>query len=198
MFRKISSKLFIFLILLLSSLIIGVKVQANGTDGTQKDPDDFADIMELEFLEEVQNPQTQEFEFTLRLQSLLNTNRVRVSWEIANGLAKIVEDSTSDAVTVEKNQNLYVRKRFRPLGDGIEKIRVRVTIFDTKGDYFSYIDKEFLIRESLEIAPNNSDYKNSKFLLKVSDVVEKILIASILALILLNVGYRFRKWMSSD
>lgn len=188
----------LFIVLVITLTLLPVITSANGDDDSS--PRDFDDVMELELIQQIQSPDTKEFEYTLRLKSILNTNRVRVNWDIVNDFA-IPSSGVElrDSVEVRPDRNTYITKRFKPLSAGIEELRIEVTVFGPENDYFSFIDEEFLIREeSLEIAPERDEYKNSKTLLNASNILENISYGVIAFFTLANIAWLFKKWISKD
>jgi hypothetical protein len=161
-----------------------------------------SDIIELELIPGVQNPETLEFEYILRIRSLIDTNRLRVDWKLVNGYASVLpEYSLSDAVSINEGEELYITKKFRPINSGLETIRITAIAFGSRDDFVSSTSQEFLLNDELELNPtseNYQDFKQAQQLKQFLDIAKYILFTINILLFLLIIIWRFRMWLESD
>ncbi len=194
------SRLLISLVIFLSIGIFAHTNAASSGSGTTPDAvEELDDVLELELIQEVQNPKTMEFEYTLRVKSLVETSRLRVNWEIVNGhMRPSLGVTLTDAVDLTKDQEVYITKRFIPLTPGNEEIRITAIAYGPFDDFFSFTDTEFFITPDLEIAPSNSDYNMAQNLLTFTSTLRTGLIITNIALLLIIAYWRFKKWLDAD
>jgi len=193
---KLSTIFVLLLLYLFSPLVVIADNESIGIDDTQKQ-----DAIELELIEGLQNPKNQEFEYTLKIKSLIETSRVRVNWEIVNGLIAKAEGITlSDAVDLKEGEVLYVTKSFIPARAGNEEIRVNTLAFGPNPlyDYYSFTDTEFFINESLEISPDRSENSTARVTKAILDMIKAVEIVLIIFLVVTTVYWRFKVWYEAD
>lgn len=185
----------VFTCLLLAQPIQGVGV----SDVTQQQIQD--DVLEIELIQGFQNPRTLEFEYILRVKSLIETDRVRMDWEVVNGsIAPVSGQTLSDQVTLRKNEEKYIIKKFLPLEPGNEEIRVTGIAFGPSAvyDYYSFTDTEFFINSDLNLNEDSSEYQTSLFTLQTVNALKVILGIGFTVLLVLVIYYRFKIWLDSE
>jgi hypothetical protein len=161
-----------------------------------------SDAIELELIQQVQNPTNLEFEYTLRIKSNVETQRLRLHWEFAEGYAKAAKGETlTDALDISQGEEIYVTKIFEPIRAGYEELRVRAIVFfgpDPVSDYYSFTNTEFFINEDLEIDPDRSEYQVAKGLMSFLSITKTLAFFGVI-IALISVGYwRFRLWLDSE
>lgn len=157
------------------------------------------DILELQLIQEIQDPKTGQFEYTLRVKSLVETNRLRVNWEVVNGHIKASKGYLlTDAVDLTKDQEVYITKRFIPLTPGNEEIRITAIAYGPFDDFFSFTDTSFFISKDLEVAPARSEYTMSENLLTFVKTLKFGLFATNIVLLLIIIYWRFKRWLEAD
>lgn len=184
----------LFILIITTSLFLGAISISNAQQ-------DNRDAIELELIQQVQDPTTLEFEYTLRVRSLVDTSRMRINWEITRGLMKETKGTVmSDNPDVVKNQDIFITKKFLPLKAGFEKLRVTAIAYapPPQNDYFSSKEIEFLINENLEIAPNRSEYITAKNLRTFLDIIKVVGAGFVVFAITVLAYTRFRQWLDRE
>lgn len=160
---------------------------------------DNSDVIELELIQEVQNPRTQIIEYTLRIKSLVDTNRLRVNWEVVYGhITPVSGYPMTDAVDIKKDQEIFITKRFHPATPGNDEIRISAYAFGPFDDYYSFTDTEFFISKELEIAPEREEYVEAQNLMSMLSILKIVLVILSIVLLVISLYSRFRTWLDSD
>jgi hypothetical protein len=189
------TSIFIFIILILNLIFLS----NSSAQELQEDENGFIDVIEMEFIPQLQNPETLEFEYALKVKTLIDTQRLRIKWEIVNRLMRPAEETIlSDAIQINKNEEVYLIKKFTPLVAGFEEIRVTAIAFGERDDYISFAETTFFINEDLKIAPDDSDFKNAENIMSTLKGAKTIGIAVDGIFLGLLGLFRFKKWLDSD
>lgn len=201
MFRKI---LIATTLCILFSLLTSVSfAQDNGSDVSNQTitnsqiPQD--EVIRLEFIQQVQNPETGQFDYVVKIKSLIDTNRLRLTWEIVNKNISVAPTfKLTDAVNIRKDQEIYITKTFIPLRAGFEEIRITAISFGDREDYYSFHNTEFFINEELKVAPNKDEYKTAVTIKDGLSAAKRVIIIVNIFLFILIVFWRFKVWIESD
>lgn len=159
------------------------------------------DAVKLEIVKGEQNPKTKEFELKLKVKSLIDTDRVRINWELQKGyIAPAKGQTTSDAQSIKADQEIFFTKRFKPSKPGVEEIRVRTTAFgpDPNYDYFSFTTFQLVVDGNLEVDAGNKDYQTAKSIMSILDFARIIGIGTAIFLLFNIIYWKFTIWMNTD
>jgi hypothetical protein len=199
--KNIGSVVLLSLGLILSSGVSVVKATGGSDTAGQTENQD---KIELQLIQQVQNPENLEFEYTLRVKSLITTTSLRLNWDVVSkgGVIQPVTGTVmTDALDLNQGEEKFITKRFKPVTAGYVVINVTAIAYGPPpiNDYYSYVSTgQFLIWESLEIAPKNSDYISAKNLLQITNVAKGVGLFFIVFLLIVIIYWRFKVWMSND
>lgn len=195
--KMLNKVLFLTIIFFFSGISVAFASAASGSGSINLTEDP----VELELIQGIQNPRTLEFEYLLRVKSLIETDRVRVNWEIENGFIAPAEDETvSDQVPLREGEEIYIIKKFKPLVAGYENIKITAIAYGPSAvyDFFSFTEEEFFVNEDLLVSPDSGDNVFGKM---VSDVLNVAKVVSLVIAILITltiIYWRFKIWLSTD
>jgi len=179
------------------------QVQAEITDtSNQGTVELFSDAIELELIQQPQDPTDLSIEYTLRIKSLVDTQRLRLQWQIVKGfIVPANKVSLTDAIDITKGQEIYVHKQFKPVQVGNEELRVRAIVFfgsDPVSDYYSFTSTKFFVNSDLLIAPNRQEFVNARACMHFLGIIKVVMVVGIIITGITVVYWRFRVWLDSD
>lgn len=188
-------------LLVFFTMPFSVVAQENTTESNNTDvsslPQD--QVISLEFIQQVQDPYTLNFDYVVKVKTLIDTNRLRLNWEIVNkNIVPVGTTNLSDAIDIKKDQEVFITKTFRPIRAGSEEIRITGISFGDRDDHYSYHKTDLIINQDLLIAANREDYKTAVSIKNILSVSRVAIIAFDIMLIILIIFWRFKLWIDKD
>lgn len=191
----------LFLYFIASSIIYAQEDPSTPPTPTEEVSDEgrFQDAIELELIQQIQDPENLDFEYVLRVRSLINTDRLRIRWDIVEGAIQPAEGvSLSDSLRLEEGEEIIITKEFLPVRSGQETIEVTAVAFGVREDYFSFTETTFIVNGELEIATNRPEFVEAKNIKSILETTKRVLFVVNITLITMVVIWRFKKWLDNE
>jgi hypothetical protein len=152
--------------------------------------------IKLKLVKQVQNPSTKEVVFDLVIYSLIDSDRVQVTWTVS-GASEVISEPIS-VLSMKKN-TVYERQLvIRPRELGVSTITARVEAFEAEGTFVSTATSTIGSFEDGMIFPTTSEYQLANVLITIRFVAVIILVFYILGLVVV-VGYlRYKALIAKD
>lgn len=140
--------------------------------------------LRADFEQKTQNPRSKEVEFVLYLNSQIDSDRVKITWDLI-GSSVFLEPSEQLRYTfIERGQSYQIPIKIKPVGQGVTEIRATVEAFKADATYVVSVRKNFATNSDSEVLPLSDEYKAAKLTVQIVNTV--VWVVAILVTIVLG------------
>jgi hypothetical protein len=130
-------------------------------EGEEAEIDDFAGLR-AELNQYTQNPGSKEVKFEMVLESNIDSDRVRVTWEL-KGRSVFAEHSDPVVeMLIEKGQTYTIPITVIPTSKGVTELYGKVQSYELGNSFVVTVRKNYASNEAGEILPISDSYKQAK------------------------------------
>jgi uncharacterized protein YneF (UPF0154 family) len=150
------------------------------------------------FSHETQDPSSKEIKFIMTLESDIDSDRVKVTWDVAGNSALVDRSKEEDDIVIESGAIYTIPVTIRPVGQGVTELFGKVEAFEPDGTQIVTVRKNFATNAAGEMLPISDEYSQAKVLNTVFNIA-KIIVIFVLAVVFGFIGFKFFvKWLKKD
>lgn len=154
--------------------------------------------LEVTFVQHTQNPSSKVAQFEMILKSNINSDRVRVTWEVKGQSIAVNEDQLIRNLTVKQNETYSIPLDVKPLGYGVTEVYGVARVVGADSSQLATVRKNFAANNSAEILPLTDEYNQAK----VFSIIWLIARTTTIVLVLVVSGFvafkKFVSWYKTD
>ncbi len=154
--------------------------------------------LDISFRENIQNPANKNKTFEMVITSKVNSDRVRVTWQVRGVSVAINEEELVQDLVVRTRETYVIPITIRPTGRGVSEVYGTARIVGAEASQVATVRKNYASNSSRDVLPITDEYRNSQILNFVWLIVRIV----IFALIIIVGGYvgfkQFVRWYKQD
>jgi hypothetical protein len=154
--------------------------------------------LRAEFKQYTQNPDSKVVRFEMTLKSNIDSDRLKITWEL-KGVSSFVDETKKIVYgAVKKGESYVVPIEIIPRSYGVTELYGKVEAFKAENSYLVTVRKNFASNENAEVLPITDEFNSAKNLSLVKNIGFAIVGFTILVIFGLFGFKKFKNWLNKD